>query len=79
MPAKKTTIAAAEKRVIKAEIATMKRNLRKVHSDCRRERKAYGQLLRQWDTKLKRLNKTEARELASATRRIAILEGRLHS
>jgi hypothetical protein len=79
MSAKPKAVSAAEKRQIKSEIATRKKALRKVATDCRRERKAYAALRRQWEIKIKRLDNSEAREIAKNNRRIAILEARLHS
>lgn len=77
MPAKKTTIAAAEKRVIKAEIATLKRASRKVDADRKKEQGRITTEIR----KLERLytKNTNASRNAGKTilRRLAILEGRL--
>jgi DNA-binding transcriptional regulator GbsR (MarR family) len=77
MPAKKTTIQAAEKRVIKAEIATLKKAFRKVDADRKKEQSRITTEIR----KLERLytKNTNASRTAGLTilRRLAILEGRL--
>lgn len=77
MPAKTTTIATAEKRVIKAEIATLKRASRKVDADRKKEQGRITAEIR----KLERLytKNTNASRNAGKTilRRLAILEGRL--
>jgi DNA-binding transcriptional regulator GbsR (MarR family) len=77
MPAKKTTIQAAEKRVIKAEIATLKKAFRKVDADRKKEQSRITTEIR----KLERLytKNTNASRTACLTilRRLAILEGRL--
>ena len=77
MPAKTTTIATAEKRVIKAEIATLKRASRKVDADRKKEQQRITTEIR----KLERLytKNTNASRNAGKTilRRLAILEGRL--
>lgn len=90
MPAKKTTIAAAEKRVIKAEIHALRVSACKVRRDVRQ---AFNRSLKETDAIVKAANKahrkhlafaeklikSETRETASISRRIAILQGRLHS
>ena len=77
MPAKKTTIASAEKRVIKAEISTLKRAARKVDADRKKEQRRITTEIR----KLERLytKNTNASRTAGLgiLRRLAILEGRL--
>lgn len=77
MPAKNTTIATAEKRVIKAEIATLKRASRKVDFDRKKEQRRIANEIR----KLERLytkNTNASRNAGKAIlRRLAILEGRL--
>lgn len=77
MSAKKTTIAAAEKRVITAEISTLKKALRKVDADRKKEQSRITTEIR----KLERLytKNTNASRTAGKgiIRRLAILEGRL--
>ena len=79
MPAKKTTIATAEKRIIKAEISTLKRAARKVDADRKKEQRRITTEIH----KLERLytKNTNASRTAGKTilRRLAILEGRLFS
>jgi len=81
MPAKKTTIAAAEKRVIKAEIAALKKASLKVTADFRSEEKA---VFAAWKKADKAVHLFQARranqkpkQLAVIDKRIAILTGRL--
>lgn len=79
MPAKKTTIATAEKRVLKAEIAATKKALRKIESDRKKEQlRIIGEIRKLGRGYTKSTNACR-RESATATRRLAILEGRLHS
>ncbi len=77
MPANKTTNAAAEKRVLKAEIATWKKAARKVAADRKKEQSRITTEIR----KLERLYTKTTNACRSAEknifRRIAILEGRL--
>lgn len=70
MPAKKTTIAAAEKRVIKAEIRTLRKNHAKLTADWRREQKRLDRLKAQADKRVER-------ESITIIRRLSILNGRL--
>jgi len=77
MPSKETTLATAEKRVIKAELTTLQKALRKVASDCRRARKVQTEIQRKSKLKLARLEKSESSLTTHITRRIAILEARL--
>ncbi len=90
MPAKKTTIATAEKRVIKSEISTLKKALRKVQTDCNKELSRAKRedaadraaALKRHNKFLKfhaRVKKAGHRGSASIERRVAILEGRLNS
>jgi len=74
---KKTTIATAEKRVIKAEIKTHKFALRQVTSDCKKERTRLSLLINRATRSLVSLGKSETRESAAILKRLAILEGRL--
>jgi hypothetical protein len=77
MSAKKSTIATAEKRVIKAEIATHKKAWNKVFKDCSTaRRKLFAEKLK-IDRELKRIDKAQERERLTICRRIAILQGRL--
>lgn len=73
----KTTIAAAEKRVIKAEIAGLKKAAKKVSSDHKSERAKLFAEQRRIERDFMRLNRTENRELSAITRRLGILQGRL--
>lgn len=77
MSTKPTTIAAAEKKVIKSEISTLKRALRKINSDTAKEHKRIATVRRQLDRDAARLTRAHTSETAAATRRIAILQGRL--
>ena len=77
MPAKKTTIATAEKRVIKAEIATLKRASRKVASDHIAAHKKLAAEQRRINRDFARLDRSEQRAGSAIARRLAILEGRL--
>ena len=74
---KTTTIATAEKRVIKAEIKTITAARRKVISDCNKEigriNKAGRQLVREHT----RATRATDRELVTIDRRLGILHGRL--
>lgn len=79
MPTKPTTITAAEKRVIKAELRTCKQSLRKVQKDCVAEDGRISREIRKLETARKKLSSTYSRESAAICRRMAILEGRLHS
>lgn len=88
MPAKKTTIATAEKRVIKAEIHALRQSACKVKQDVQQ---AFKRSLKEADAAVKTANKvhrkhlafaeklikSEMRETASIERRICILQGRL--
>ena len=76
MPAK-TTIAAAEKRVIKNEITTLKKALRRITSDSVKEAKRIDLARKELDRRYIRVAKSYDRESKAACRRIAILEGRL--
>ncbi len=76
MPAK-TTIAAAEKRVIKNEIKTHQIACRKVIKDCHREICRINQELRKLNLAHARAIRNTDREAATIERRIAILQGRL--
>lgn len=77
MPAKKTSISTAEKRVIKAEIKTLKRAVRKITSDSVIEAKRIDRAREELDRQYLRVSKSYDRETKSACRRISILEGRL--
>lgn len=88
MPAKKTTIATAEKRVIKAEISGLKKSRSKIQTDCNKElgrakredAADRAAALKRHNKFLKlhaRVKKAMHRECDSIERRIAILEGRL--
>ena len=88
MPAKKTTIATAEKRVIKAEVKSCTAALKAVSRDFKRARrlaeKECANAFRAADIARAKYRKTqsqldkrEARETATITRRISILQGRL--
>ena len=73
----KTTIAAAEKRVLKAEITTLKKAVRKVQQDARAEANNIARAHKALDRKYLRLLNACKRETKAATRRISILQGRL--
>lgn len=77
MPAKKTTIASAEKRVIKAEIKTLAKNRSKVTKDTTREVNLCTAEISKLNRKLNRIVQSEILECKKIDRRIAILEGRL--
>lgn len=79
MPAKKTTIATAEKRVIKAEIAATKKALRKIESDRKKEQLRIIIQIRKLERGYTKATNACRRESATATRRMAILQGRLYS
>ena len=76
MPAK-TTIAVAEKCVIKNEITTLKKALRRITSDSVKEAKRIDRARKDLDRQYIRVAKSYDRESKAASRRIAILEGRL--
>ena len=77
MPAKKTTIATAEKRVIKSEIAVTKKAIRKIESDRKKEQLRIIGEIRKLERGYTKSTNSCRREMATATRRLAILEGRL--
>ena len=83
MPAKKTTIAAAEKRVIKAEMKTLGRNYQKLLSDAlkteKAARKEFAVAQRKYKATMARIDKAVPRATAKIERRVAMLEGRLNS
>lgn len=76
---KATTIAAAEKRTVKHEISTLNRALKKLRSDFRKEHRKSAAAMRKLELHTARLSRSEIRESAAITRRLAILSGRLHS
>lgn len=67
----------AEKRVIKAEIYTFKKSLRKVQKDCVAEEARLSREIRKLESIRKKLAATYSRESAAICRRLAILQGRL--
>lgn len=77
MSTKKTTIDAAEKRVIKAEISTHKKALRKVDSDRKKEQTRILGEIRKQERLYTKITNTCRREGKAICRRLAILEGRL--
>lgn len=83
MLAKKTTIATAEKRQIKAEMKSLTSARKKILTDSIQAANAALKELRAAQRKhtaiLNRIDKAVPRETAKITRRIAILEGRIHS
>ncbi|MEI6169340.1 MAG: hypothetical protein WCS52_19325 [bacterium] len=72
-----TTIATAEKRVIKAEITTLRKALRKVALDCKRETRKGVLAKGKIDKEIKRIAAILKRETAAVYRRLSILQGRL--
>ena len=76
-PIKKPSIAAAEKRIIKAEISTLKKAIRKMDSDFSKFIKSTTRARKELDRKQARATTSLARETSAAKRRIGILEGRL--
>lgn len=72
-----TTIATAEKRVIKHEIATLKKAQRKVVSDRKKEQNRITREIEKLDRQSLNVSKATAREFERITRRIHILQGRL--
>ena len=79
MPAKKTTIATAEKRIIKAEISITRKALRKIVADRKKEQRRIAGEIRKLERCYTKATNSCRRESEAATRRIAILEGRLNS
>ena len=79
MPAKKTTIATAEKRVIKAELSTLKKAVRKIEADHRTEQTRINKESRNLERLSIKSTNASQRAKSTAVRRIAILEGRLFS
>jgi predicted nucleic acid-binding Zn-ribbon protein len=81
MPAKPKakTLAAAEKRVIKNEISTLKKAVRRITSDCLKEADRIDRERKHLDRQYTRIAKAFNRETNAANRRLAILEGRLLS
>ena len=77
MSTKPKTIAAAEKRVIKNEISTLKKTVRKMDSDLRKFITATQRARKALDRQSIRAATSHKRETAAATRRIGILVGRL--
>ena len=81
MPAKQTTIATAEKRVIKAEITSLKKASLKVSADFRTEQKAVFATWKKADKAIHIFQARQAKQLpkqlAVIDKRIAILTGRL--
>jgi len=74
---KTTTIAAAEKRVVKAEITTLKKAVCKIKKDAATETNSILRAHKLLDRQYLSICKATTRETKAATRRIAILEGRL--
>lgn len=83
MPAKKTTLAAAEKRVIKNEMKTLARAHQKILADALKAENAahkeFAQAQRKYKAALARIDKSVPRATATCERRMGILEGRLNS
>lgn len=81
MSAKKPTIATAEKRVIRAELATLKKAAARVVADFRREKQAVWDRWKKADREVHKFQaraaKQQPRQLAAIDKRIAILTGRL--
>jgi hypothetical protein len=74
---KKQTIATAEKRVIKAEISTLKRAAKKISADTTKEYRRIIKAHHALDRETQRISKSCDRETAAINRRLAILTGRL--
>jgi hypothetical protein len=83
MPAKPKNIASAEKRQIKTEMKTIARAHKKMLTDSiKAANQATKELMaakRKYDVTIKRIDTAVPRETAKIERRMAILEGRLHS
>lgn len=77
MPTKTTTLATAEKRVIKAEISTLKKAVRKVDADRKKEQSRITTEIRKLERLYTKNTNASNRAKASAIRRLGILEGRL--
>jgi len=81
MPAKPSTITAAEKRVIRAETKAFVRSLSKVQSDAKKARIAAVKKLRaaerEYSSAVARIDREVPKATKSIERRIAILAGRL--
>ena len=77
MPAKTTTIRSAEKRVIKAEIRSLKKARREIVSSYLKESKRITADARKAARSFAQVTKSMRRESASVDRRISILQGRL--
>lgn len=74
---KNKTIAAAEKRIIKTEISTLRNTIRKMDSDFGKFIKADARARKDLDRRHARATTAHTRETSAAKRRIGILEGRL--
>ncbi len=83
MSSKKTTLDAAEKRVIKAEIKTLTFNHKKMLSEATKAaHSAHSELMaaqKRYKKTVTQIDKALPRETAKIQRRVAILVGRLHS
>lgn len=77
MSSKPKTIAAAEKRVIKSEITSLRKAVRKILADRKQAQSAILREIRGLERKYTKITNSCRRESEAATRRIAILEGRL--
>ena len=77
MPARKQTIAAAEKKAIKAEISTLKKNHRLATRDLNTSTRIIDREIKKLSSLHNRRLASTTREQAKINRRLAILQARL--